>query len=299
MTPEVLVERFGYLSRQALCRPGAGRTPERHAAIMAAGREDLSLAKLIEAHWDAVAILQEAGREPASGQKYAVWASEIPGRPLELSHGGLRGIKEFCSGAALVDRALLTAGPVLVEIDLQASRSISLDETVWQTEAFRMTRTASVTFDGFPIIAVIGNTDWYTERSGFWQGACGPAAAWSGGAAGLLAYAQTSSRDDPHTLAHVAAMHADVWAMEALLQVAGAEFDREPKRDARVRALAVRHLVETMCTDVLRRFARAFGPAPLVKRADVARRYGELDLFLRQSHAERDLEELGRSVRGM
>jgi hypothetical protein len=64
-----------------------------------------------------------------------------------------------------------------------------------------------------------------------------------------------------------------------------------------VRALEVRHLVEQLCTDALRRFARALGPAPLAKNADVARRYKELDLFLRQSHAERDLEALGRALR--
>lgn len=46
-----------------------------------------------------------------------------------------------------------------------------------------------------------------------------------------------------------------------------------------VQALKMRHMVEQMCTDVLRRFARALGPAPFVKDADVSRRYAELDLF--------------------
>ena len=30
--------------------------------------------------------------------------------------------------------------------------------------------------------AVLGEANWYVERPGFWQGACGPAAAWAGGA---------------------------------------------------------------------------------------------------------------------
>jgi len=64
-----------------------------------------------------------------------------------------------------------------------------------------------------------------------------------------------------------------------------------------VQALKMRHMVEQMCTDVLRRFARALGPAPFVKDADVSRRYAELDLFLRQCHAERNLELLGRALR--
>ena len=62
------------------------------------------------------------------------------------------------------------------------------------------------------------------------------------------------------------------------------------------RALTVRHLVEQACTEVLRRLARAYGPHPLAMDEDVSRRYQELDLYLRQSHAERDLEALGKSI---
>ena len=107
----------------------------------------------------------------------------------------------------------------------------------------------------------------------------------------------TTRRDDAHTSAHLGAMQANVWATECLLQVAGEEFDREPKANAMVRALQVRHLIEQACTDTLRRFARSMGPAPLARNGDIARRYTELDLFLRQSHAERDLEALGRHIR--
>jgi hypothetical protein len=63
-----------------------------------------------------------------------------------------------------------------------------------------------------------------------------------------------------------------------------------------VRALRVRHLIEQTCTDTLRRFARAYGPHPLTMIGDTSRRYHELDLYLRQSHAERDLESLGRTL---
>lgn len=54
-------------------RPGAGATAERHRAIFDAGREDLSLTKLVEAHWYAVAILEEAGQDVALDAAYGVW----------------------------------------------------------------------------------------------------------------------------------------------------------------------------------------------------------------------------------
>ena len=297
MTAAEIVARFADLCREDLPAPGGGNTAERHARIFAAGREDLSLAKLAEAHWDAAAILHEAGRVPAAGAKYAVWASEIPGRPMHFADGKLSGTKDFCSGAGLVDRALISAGEALLEVDLTAHPDrIATDASGWQTEAFCATQTSALAFTDYPA-EVVGEANWYVERPGFWQGACGPAAAWAGGAAGLVDYAMTAKRDDPHTSAHLAAMHANVWATETILAAAATEFDRAPSANAMVRALEVRHLIEQLCTDTLRRFARALGPAPLAKHADIARRYAELDLFLRQCHAERDLEALGRALR--
>lgn len=297
MTRDQLTERFRSLANVRLSRPGQGKTAARHDAIFAAGREDLSLAKLIEAHWDAVAILEEAGQQPKAEAAYAVWASEVPGKPLSLHDGTLCGTKHFCSGASLVERALVTAGSVLVEVDLvTASSRLQIEERNWNTEAFRMTHTASVTFDHLPVVSIIGDNNWYTQRIGFWQGACGPAAAWAGGAASLVDYAFKKRRDDPHSMAHLGAMSATVSAMKYTLAGAANSFDDAPMADAMPQALAVRHIVEQASTDILRRFARALGPGPLVEDREVVRRYAELELYLRQCHAERDLESLGRAL---
>lgn len=304
MTSPHILQRFDELCREDLPAPGSGQTAERHRRIFEAGREDLSLAKLAEAHWDAVSILREAGQEPAGGARYAVWASEIPSRELVLESGvegfRLTGTKEFCSGAGLVDRALITAGAggsFLVEVDLRAHPDrLQTDGSGWAVDAFRATQTSAIAFKSYPVAGVVGEDNRYVNRPRFWQGACGPAAAWAGGAAGLLDFVMGSRRDDPHTAAHRAAMHSNVWATQCYLDAAAAEFDREPNANAMVRALEVRHQVEQACTDTLRRFARCMGPGPLAKHADIARRYAELDLFLRQSHAERDLEALGRAL---
>ncbi|MGI4758123.1 MAG: acyl-CoA dehydrogenase [Janthinobacterium lividum] len=302
MTQEHLLLRFTELCREDLPSPGSGASAIRHRRIFEAGREDLSLAKLAEAHWDAVAILRESGRRPLPDARYAVWASEVPGRELQLSETAdgltVSGTKEFCSGAGLVDCALITAGvggSNLVEIDLRSCPDrLVVDNSGWVVDAFRMTNTSAITFDSYPVHGVVGRENWYVQRPGFWQGACGPAAAWAGGAAGLLDFVMNSKRDDPHTAAHRAAMHANVWATQCFLDIAAKEFDADSKGSAMVRALEVRHLVEQACTDTLRRFARCMGPGPLAKNADTARRYAELDIFLRQSHGERDLEGLGR-----
>jgi alkylation response protein AidB-like acyl-CoA dehydrogenase len=309
MSAEILAERLRQIASERLPFPGSGRTAERHSRLMQIGREDLSLAKLAEAHWDAVSILAEAGRNSAPGALYAVWASEIPGKAVQLEKTAsgfqINGTKLFCSGTEMVDRALVTVGSPesrLVEIDLRENPdNIETDSTAWASDAFRLTRTGAVTFRGLRVTEedFVGNRDWYLNRPGFWHGACGPAACWAGGVAALVDFAMRASRDDSHTLAHIGAMDANNWMMKACLDVAGWEIDSKPRdyMAAQIRALRLRHLIEAACTDALRRFARAYGPQPLAMNHDISRRYHEVELYLRQSHAERDLEALARLLR--
>ena len=308
MTAEELKQRLVSISSECIPLPGRGETPRRHRRLMDVGREDLSLARLAEAHWDAVAILAEAGKKSEPGVLYGVWASEIPGQALSLKQDGtsyrLHGTKKFCGGAGLVDRALVTVGSPdhrLVEVDLRdEAREVEIDNSAWQVEAFRSTKTGAVTFKGLRLSrdAFVGDIDWYLERRGFWHGACGPAACWAGGMARLLDYAMHNDRNDAHTLAHLGAMYANVWACEAYLDAAGREIDADGSDStaAQIRALQLRHLIEQACTDTLQRFARAYGPHPLCMDREFSRRYQETELYLRQCHAERDLENLGRAT---
>ncbi len=309
MTADDLKSRLADVVRQKLPLPGGGRTAERHHLLAEIGREDLSLAKLAEAHWDAVAILAEAKRSAEPDMLYAVWASEVPGHivRLERTTNGFQisGGKPFCSGLGVVDRALLTVGlpdPRLVEVDLRKNSSqISFDLEIWKTEAFRSTQTGAIALHELRLSpdSLIGEPAWYLERPGFWHGACGPAACWAGGVAGLLDFALVSKRDDPHTLAHLGAMQATVWGMYALLKQAGDEIDAAPSdsKAAQIRALEVRHLIDEMGTATLQRFARAYGPYPLSMNEETSSRYQEAGLYMRQSHGERDLERLGRLIR--
>jgi hypothetical protein len=108
----------------------------------------------------------------------------------------------------------------------------------------------------------------------------------------------SQSRQDAHSLAHLGAMQAAVWQLRACLIEAGRQIDSDADSPhaGRMIALTLRHLVEQACTDILRRFARACGPRPLISDERISLLYQELDLYLRQSHAERDLEQLGRDL---
>ena len=134
--------------------PGKGETAARHRRLFDIGREDLSLARLAEAHVDALAILAEAGRRPDPNALYGVWAAETSDQPLRLGRTPsgleLNGVKAFCTGAGLLDRALITVfipDHRIVDVDLRASTdALSVDRTGWRVSAFSETRTAAVTF---------------------------------------------------------------------------------------------------------------------------------------------------------
>jgi hypothetical protein len=91
------------------------------------------------------------------------------------------------------------------------------------------------------------------------------------------------------------ALQALGWELHAVLEQAGLEIDAGPQdlaSEARVRALKVRHLIERACAEVLDRFGRATGPQLLAHDEQVARQYAALALYIRQCHAERDLETI-------
>jgi alkylation response protein AidB-like acyl-CoA dehydrogenase len=286
--------------------PGAGDTPQRWRMLCDIAAHDLELARLAEAHTDAIAILHEASRPVDPNALYGVWAAEDRADQLVLqdSQGRITmsGSKPFCSGADLVDRALVTvrhAGTVVLA-DVAIDRpGVCVDNSVWETTAFTSTTTATVHFDSIDISseAIVGTDGWYLDRVGFWHGACAPAACWAGGAIGLAAEAVArTSVDDPHHAALAGALHTDTWALRALLDVAGRQIDAAPvdRPSAIRRAICCRSAVRLLVEHVVTVASDLVGPRGLAFDERIARRVAELGLYVRQHHGGRDLADLGR-----
>ncbi|GAC1305527.1 MAG: acyl-CoA dehydrogenase family protein [Steroidobacteraceae bacterium] len=302
------IEGFAMAEAAQLPAPGAGATPQRHRALCAWGKDDLSFARIAEAHTDAIAILAECEHSPRAGALYGVWASDAPPSRVSCERLGsgdwrIEGIKPFCSGAAFVDAALVTAhhseGLFLFDLPIRGSR-VLVQPTAWVSPAFADTATTAVKFDSLivPDAYRLGGAGWYLSRPGFWHGAIGPAACWAGGAISLVEAATRLDRRDPHTRAHVGALQAIGWGLNAVLEQAGREIDDNPNDTSatpRVRALKVRHLIERACTETLDRFGRATGPHLLAYDVHVVRQHLALTLYIRQCHGERDLEGIATS----
>ena len=299
--------------------PGRGATARRFATLADIGSVDLDLARLVEAHVDAHSILADLDSAPDAadldrGGLWGVWAANPPVDPLLARPDGaggwlLRGTKPWCSGAGCCDRALVTAraatsggdgGYRLYAVELAHPGAAPVDGT-WPAAAMQGSDSRSVTFTDVPAVA-IGGPDEYLTRAGFWHGAVGVAAVWWGGARGVaeaLARADRRRPLNPHALAHAGAVDALLTAAAAQLSASAQEFDDDPTDKhgmARLTAARVRATVETAATTTIDRVGRALGAGPLALDAAHGRRVAGLALYLRQSHAERDLEELGRAA---
>lgn len=288
--------------------PGRGNTADRHLRLLEfARRETVSLARLAEGHADAIAILSEAHRDPVGSSTYGVWASGGPQDTLtyDPDSSTISGTKPFCSGLGIVDRALIAVGAddatMLFDVGDLDRRTVDIDTAGWNTPALADTLTGSIRFQNHPVTSdPIGPPGWYLRRPGFWHGACGPASCWAGAAIGLVDHAETSTPEDPHRRSHLGALRAAAWSLSSLLEAAGDQIDARPgdARQARLRALSLRHTVERTCSEILDHFSQAFGPRPFVASEGIAQRHADTHLYLRQHHAERDLAELGRCDEG-
>ncbi len=309
-------QRFAELAGEPLPLPAAGRTLQRWRRLAEVAAEDLALVKLYESHTDALAILAElaAGpdREPAAelsppGSRWAVWAAEPPQARLEMAADGdrllLTGSKAWCSGAGLVSHALVTGWdgdgrPRLAAVRLDQP-GITVRDTVWQAPGMSRVGTPDLEFAGVPAIAV-GPPSGYLDRPGFWHGGCGIAACWYGGTLPLAraVLAGGRRRAEPHALAHLGAIDLALRSLRALLVETAGWLDAHPHASALEQALRLRGAADATARLVLDHAGRALGAGPLCRDPAVARHFADLPVFLRQSHAERDLAALGGELAG-
>ena len=288
--------------------PGSGSTWARFHALASFGQEDLVLARLVEGHTDALAILAELeGPAPPPASIWGVWAAEPPTHAVQATLTGtgwrLNGTKAYCSGAFTCTHALVTAraedGRRLFAVEVAGAQPVPGS---WPAVGMAGSDSLTMVLTDLPGTPV-GPPGAYLSRPGFWHGACGVAAVWYGGAVGIgRAVLRAGPRLDAHGRAHLGAIDAGLAGMRAMLRQAAEEIDQDPADAAgqgAIRAGRVRAVVEEGATAVLAHAGRALGAGPLCHDAAHARRVADLTVFLRQSHAERDLAALADGLLGL
>ncbi|PJJ56146.1 hypothetical protein CLV56_0350 [Mumia flava] len=307
--------RLGRELGQDCALPGVD-TAARWSCLASLGACDLTVARAVEPHLDALAILAEAqaGEETVPADAVlGVWAAEGPGTRVvarPLPSGGapgrwaLGGTKPWCSLADDVTHALVTAW---IDEERRGLFAVALDQPgiqtadePWVPHGLRRIRSTSVRFAEAEAVPV-GGPGWYLERDGFAWGGIGVAAVWYGGAVGLvrrLTDAAAKREPDQIGLAHLGATDAALYAAASALSRAARLVDAgEARGDAgAVLALRVRQVVADSAERVLRSVDHALGPGPLVSEPEHVARVSDLRVYLRQHHAERDAAALGRHL---
>ncbi|MEP6723180.1 MAG: acyl-CoA dehydrogenase [Variovorax sp.] len=288
--------------------PGSGRTLARWQRLAAVAAHDLPLVKLFEGHTDAIAILAELdGPTPTPGTRWGTWCAEPPDARLAFAPLGdgpelrIDGTKAWCSGAPSMTHAVvsgwnLDGEPCLAAVALDQP-GVRVTHNGWKAVGMAASESVDVQFDNARGLQVGAPGD-YTRRPGFWQGGAGIAACWFGGALGIATTTRDLSRgaSDPHRLGHLGAIDVAVAGAAALLREAAAAIDAQPGANAQALTLRTRLAIEAAAESVLRHAGRALGAGPLCRNERFAHAMADLPVFMRQSHAERDLAALGQCL---
>ena len=304
-----LARRLTLAGRPGLSGPVAAEASTRDLweAFATLGSNDLGVVRAVEPHLDAVGILAQARMEPGDGT-WGVFAAEGGDDPLRASPGDavtLSGTKAWCSLADRLDSALVTATTStgqkqLYAVDLKHP-GVRVAPASWMARGLSEIPSGPVGFSVVPATPV-GGPGWYLERPGFAFGGIGVAACWFGGAVGIgrtvhaaAASSAAAAEPDPFLLAHLGAIDDLLQSCRrALLEAT--QLVGDPSTDGRLLAKRVRARVAKSCEEIIERAGHALGPAPLALDEAHAKRVADLQLYVRQHHAERDDESLGRAI---
>ncbi|MCT9821402.1 acyl-CoA dehydrogenase [Microbacterium sp. W1N] len=293
--------------------PGSGRTRETWELLATAAAADVSAARILEPHLDALSILDQARGEQIAVDLAAVGADDESSWGVYAAEGTrlearettegwvLSGTKSWCSLAGHLSHALVTAwtGPETRRLFAVSLRrpEVTAHRGPWVSRGLAQIVSAGVDFADAPAVPV-GDDGWYLTRPGFAWGGMGVAAVWWGAAMPLVrAVVQRAEAEGADQLAATFAGSADAafWAVRSVLAEAADAVDAGVTgRDLKITAERVRSFAATQVEQIVGIADRALGPGPLTSDEKHARRVSDLRIYLRQHHGERDLARLGK-----
>ncbi len=293
--------------------PQHGQTLRLWEALATLGAADLTAARIIEPYLDAMAILDQAGQErlQPEGSSWGVFAAQGPGEQLAATKTRtgwrLNGPKPWCSMAQELSHALVTAhtedGMRLFAIDLH-DPGVSTTGRPWTALGLPSVPSRSLALVDVPAVPV-GDPGWYVQRAGFAWGGVGVATIWHGAATAVARrlYRHCLSREpDQIALWHLGTVDQALWASRAAFHATAAAADTVHSTGSGSPALTAARLRATVVSaseTVLSVCAHGMGPEPLAFEHEHAQRVADLELYLRQDHAERSLAAQGKALLAM
>ncbi|MDJ0355941.1 acyl-CoA dehydrogenase family protein [Paenarthrobacter sp. PH39-S1] len=297
---------------QELPHPMEGRTMHLWESLATLGACNLTVARTIEPHLDALSIIHQAPSVEldavveADDSCWGVFAAEGKDHHLKAHRHGdgwvLTGTKPWCSLATHLTHAIVTArtdsGRRAFAVSLK-DPGVSSSDVGWVALGLPEVTSGPVSFDHVPATP-IGGTGWYFSRPGFSWGGAGVAAIWFGAATAVArrVYAHGRGREpDQISLMHLGLIDGHLAAGRNALAVAARRADgtRRAGPDALTAARA-RAAVAHTSESILELAGHAMGPEPLAFDIHHARRTADLAFYLRQDHAERSVASIGQQI---
>ena len=278
--------------------PGSGNTMSRWQMLAQVAALDLNLVKWFESHLDALSILHELGYSTKSDVIYAVWAAEASPRPIVVKENCCHGIKSWCSGAGIVEQALMTyrdenQQSQLILVDISHPK-IFVDHNVWQAVGMQHSATANIHFDQVPV-QKIAAPDAYLTRAGFWHGAAGIAACWYGASRHLAKTLYESLKNKPHPYKsmYLGEVTTALNLNRQYFYDVARRIDQAPQHSHEYHIRILRQFTEQTARLVIERVGLAMGAGPFCQDGKFSQCVADLSIFIRQTHGAFDLEQIG------
>jgi alkylation response protein AidB-like acyl-CoA dehydrogenase len=269
------------------------------------GAGDLSVARLVEGHINAISLVVRYGTveqiaslasSVCDGALSGVWgADDAAGLKIQISNGRsqLLGRKILASGAGTVTRPIVTAAApdrqVMCLLDLKHDHAVDLSG--WNAQGMRSTATGAIDLTGIPIGAdeLVGSAGDFMRQPHFSGGAWRFCAAHLGAMEKLVElfrdHLVTRGRgDDPYQLQRIshcvaAARTARFWIEEAARRLGAGDHD-----PAAVVAFAnlTRMVTEQSALDIMEPVQRGVGLVSFIRPSPIERICRDLSTYLRQ-----------------
>lgn len=317
--------RFPAEALNALAALGlAGRPPIRAGqaglllrTLAAVGRGDLNVGRIYEGHVNALwliaryadpAQVEDCFARARAGDLFGVWNTDAPGDPLRLEQGGLKGKKNFATGADGLSHALVTVdgaeGRVMI---LAPLADLTVDRSWWRPLGMRASGSHVVDFTGLaiPPDGIIGAPDDYIREPWFSAGAMRFVAVHTGGLHAVADAARdhlvrTGRADDPYQAHRLGRIAIAVQASYGWLETAARAWERADAKPEQAIATtnAARAAVEANALIVLEEAERGVGAAGLIAPHPLERLIRDLRTYLRQPNPDGALASVGAAYAG-
>ncbi len=275
------------------------------------GEANLSIARLYEAHVNAIQLVFRYGGEDmktrcaadaSAGHLFALWVTDPHGSGgVRLEGSMLAGAKAFCSGAGSASRALITAatpaGAQMLIVPLAQARVVPSDIRL---AGMRAAVTGSVDFSGVAVSPAdfLGVPGDYLREPVFSAGAWRSSAGALGGLTALVNLHRSEMRDrrrdtDSSQRARfgqllIAHETARLWLRQAARRAC---LEDVPEQEIVAYVNLARLAIEAACLDGMRLTQRGLGIGAFISGHPAERICRDLAVFLRQPAPDETLDK--------